>query len=42
MYYAYTRIEVKFEIKGESSQEVYLLLFCYGEETYEKLAESFG
>ena len=38
----YTGIEVKLEIKGESSQEVYLLLFCNGEETYEKLAESFG
>ena len=38
----YTGLEVKLELRGEYSQEVYLLLFCKGEESYEKLAEFFG
>ena len=38
----YTGLEVKLELRGENSLEVYLLLFCKGEESYEKLAEFFG
>ena len=38
----YTGLEIKLELKDEESEEVYLLLFCKGEETYEKLADYFG
>ena len=38
----YTGLEVKLELRDEKSKEIYLLIFCKGEETYEKLADYFG
>ena len=38
----FTGIEVKLELRGESFEEVYLLLYCKGEKTYENLADFFG
>ena len=38
----YTGLEVKLELRDESSDEVFLSLFCDSEENYEKLADFFG
>ena len=38
----FTGLEIKLELKDSTSKDVYLLLYCEGEETYEKLADFFG
>ena len=38
----YTGLEVKMELRDESSEDVFLSLFCNSEENYEKLADFFG
>ena len=38
----FTGLEIKLELRNSSSKDVYLLLYCEGEETYEKLADFFG
>ena len=38
----YTGLEIKLELKDESSEEVFLLLFCEDEKNYEKIADFFG
>ena len=38
----YTGLEIKLELRNEVSTEVFLSLFCNGEENYEKLADFFG
>ena len=37
----FTGLEIKLELRNSSSKDVFLLLFCNGEETYEKLADIF-
>jgi len=37
----FTGIEIKLELRNSSSKDVFLLLYCNGEETYEKLADIF-
>ena len=37
----FTDLEIKLELRNSSSKDVFLLLFCNGEETYEKLADIF-
>ena len=38
----YTGLEIKLELRDESSIEVFLLLFCNNEKNYEKIADFFG
>ena len=37
----FTGLEIKLELRNITSKDVYLLLYCEGEETYEKLADFF-
>ena len=37
----FTGLEIKLELSNSSSKDVFLLLYCNGEETYEKLADIF-
>ena len=38
----FTGLEIKLELRSSTSKDVFLLLYCNGEETYEKLADFFG
>ena len=38
----FTGLEIKLELRNSTSKDVFLLLYCNGEETYEKLADFFG
>ena len=38
----FTGLEMKLELRNSNSKDVFLLLYCEGEDTYEKLADFFG